>query len=176
MSFALLENLTGAPPQQATRVTLSRTAERLNVLFHCDDSHPWATMTQRGDPLYQEETVEVFLDAFGDLECYFEIEINPLNTVLDLMIRRVGRGWRKDFAWRCEGLETSAQIIPGGWTARISIPFTALVPEPPRPGAVWRANFTRIDRPKNTDRELSAWSPTLRNTFHDTTRFGYLEF
>jgi hypothetical protein len=133
-------------------------------------------LTRRDAPLYQEETVEVFLDPFGDLDCYFEIEVNPLNTVLDLMLRRIGRGWRKEFAWRCEGLETFAEIVPGGWKAQMSIPFAALAPEPPAPGAVWRANFNRIDRPENADRELSAWSPTLRNTFHDTGRFGYLEF
>jgi hypothetical protein len=172
----LHENITAAPPAQATRVTISRTPERLNVLFQCDDARPWATITQRDGPLYQEETVEIFIDPFGDLECYFEIEVNPLNTVLDLMLRRIGKGWRKDFAWQCEGLETSTAIISAGWEARMSIPFTSLTPEPPLPGSAWRANFLRIDRPENSPRELSAWSPTLRNTFHEPARFGYLEF
>lgn len=176
MALDLVENISGGPPLQGTRITLSRTAAHLNVLFQCEDSRPWATLTQRNGPLYQEETVEVFLDPFGDLSCYFEIEVNPLNTVLDLMLRRIGRGWRKEFAWQCEGLETSAALVPGGWTALLSIPFAALLPEPPKPGSIWRANFLRIDRPQNTPRELSAWSPTLRNTFHDPTRFGYLEF
>jgi hypothetical protein len=176
VALDLMENITAGRPAQATRVIVSRTAGHLNVLFQCEDSRPWATITERNGPLYQEETVEIFLDPFGDLACYFEIEVNPLNTVLDLMLRRIGRGWRKDFEWQCEGLETSVSIIPGGWTATMSIPFAALSPQPPHPGSIWRANFLRIDRPESAPRELSAWSPTLRNTFHEPRRFGYLEF
>jgi hypothetical protein len=176
VTLVLLDNLTGAAPRQATSVTLSRDPLHLRLLFECVDSQPWATITRRDGPLYQEEVVEVFLDPFGDLECYFEIEVNPLNTVLDLMLRRVGKGWRKEFAWKCEGLETRTALTGTGWTAGVVIPFAALVPQPPAPSTVWRANFLRIDRPPGAPRELSAWSPTGRNTFHEPARFGFLEF
>jgi len=173
---ALLDNLSGAAPRQATQVTLARTPSHLRVLFECEDSHPWATITRRDGPLFHEEVVEVFLDPFGDLECYFEIEVNPLNTVLDLMLRRVGKGWRKELAWKCDGLETQTALTATGWTAELAIPFAALVPGPPVPGSLWRANFLRIDRPACAPRELSAWSPTGLNTFHEPERFGVLEF
>ena len=176
ITLVLLDNLTGVAPRQATRVTLSRKPTHLHLLFECEDTRPWATITRRDGPLYEEEVVEVFLDPFGDLECYFEIEVNPLNAVLDLMLRRVGKGWRKEFAWKCEGLETSAAFTATGWTATLIIPFAALLPQPPAPGCVWRANFLRIDRPPGVPRELSAWSPTHRNTFHEPGRFGFLEF
>jgi hypothetical protein len=176
VTVSLLDNVTGAAPRQATRVTVSRTPAQLRLLFECEDSHPWATITQRNGPLYQEEVVEVFLDPFGDLECYFEIEVNPLNAILDLMLRRVGKGWRKELAWKCEGLETQAPPIAGGWSATLAIPFGAFLPQPPAPGSVWRANFLRIDRPSCAPRELSAWSPTGRNTFHVPSQFGFLEF
>ncbi len=176
VTFQLLENVTGAAPRQGTRVTLSRTAACLRVGFQCEDAEPWATINRRDGPLFQEEVVEVFLDPFGDLECYFEIEVNPLNTVLDLMLRRVRNGWHKETAWRCQGLETSVTRTPTGWDAKLEIPFAALAPAPPAPGAVWRANFLRIDRPAGSPRELSAWSPTGRNTFHVPARFGFLEF
>jgi hypothetical protein len=176
ITVQLAENLTGAPPRQATRVSVARSQGHLHLEFECEDAQPWATITRRDGPLYQEEVVEVFLDPFGDLECYFEIEVNPLNAVLDLMLRRVGKGWRKEFAWKCEGLETTASITGTGWTAGIAIPFDSLSTRVPPPGSVWRANFLRIDRPAGFPRELSAWSPTMRNTFHDPARFGYLEF
>lgn len=174
-ALSLVENVGGGAPRQATNVTVARDAERLHVRFECEDSRPWATITRRDGPLYQEEVVEVFLDPFGDMECYFEIEVNPLNTVLDLMLRRIGKGWRKELEWRCEGLETSTAMTPRGWTASMAIPFTALVAEPPASGTVWRANFLRIDRPEGCPRELSAWSPTFRNGFHEVERFGMLE-
>ena len=176
VSLGLLDNLTGSDPRQATRVTVGRTSGELNLFFECEDAQPWATITRRDGPLFQEEVVEVFLDPFGDLECYFEIELNPLNTVFDLMLRRVGKGWRKEFGWQCEGLETRTALTPGGWTGSLSIPFAAMTPNPPNSGSVWRANFLRIDRPPGVPRELSAWSPTGRNTFHVPGRFGFLEF
>jgi hypothetical protein len=176
VTLDLLDNLCAAPPSQATRVTLGRTPAHLHVLFQCVDTFPWATITRRDAPLYQEETVEVFFDPFADLECYFEIEVNPLNAVLALMLRRERRGWRKDLHWDCQGLETSVSRATAGWTASLVIPFSAVLPRPPAPGAIWRANFLRIDRPAAAPRELSAWSPTGRATFHESTRLGFLEF
>ena len=175
-ALELRDNVTGAPPRQPSRVCLARTAEALAVRFECEDEEPWATIHRRDGPLYTEETVEVFLDPFGDLQCYFEIEVNPLNTVMDLMLRRIGRGWRKELAWHCEGLRTSVTRSGTGWTATLGIPFAALAAAPPRAGAVWRANFLRIDRPRGVPRELSAWSPTGYHTFHEAARFGFLEF
>jgi hypothetical protein len=157
-------------------VKLGWTQDELRVLFHCADTHPWATMTERDAPLYEEEVVEVFLDPVGDLESYFEIEVNPLNAVLDLVLRRNRSGYAKDFAWRCEDLRTAAQISDSTWTAEFAIPFRSLVAEPPQPGSQWRANFFRIDRPRETPRELSAWSPTRLGTFHVPERFGVIEF
>jgi hypothetical protein len=176
VSASLLETVSGKPPAQGTRVTVSRSETHLEVFYACEDTLPWATRTGRNAPLYEEEVCELFIDPFGDLECYFEFEVNPLNTVLDLVVRRVGKGLRKDTEWNCEGLETTAAITPAGWRASMRIPFDSLAGAPPAPGAIWRANFYRIDRPAGTPRELSAWSPTFRDTFHVPARFGFLEF
>jgi hypothetical protein len=148
----------------------------LSVRFECEDSEPWATITQRDGPLWEEEVVEVFIDPVGDGECYFEFEVNPLGTVLDLVLRRIRSGYRKDFAWDCEDLRTHVERTPSGWNATLRIPFTSLIAEPPLPGADWRVNFTRIDRPRDRERELTAWSPTLLPTFHAVERFGVLRF
>jgi hypothetical protein len=172
----LAETVTGAAPQQATTVRLGWSAEELRVLFHCIDSRAWATMTARDAPLYEEEVVEVFLDPMDDRLSYFEIEVNPLNTVLDLVLRRNRSGYTKDFAWRCEGLRTAVTRDDTSWTAELAIPFRSLVATAPSAGTRWGANFFRIDRPAGLPRELSAWSPTGRGTFHVPERFGVIEF
>ena len=133
-------------------------------------------MTRRKDPLYEEEVLEVFLDPVGDGASYFEIEVNPLNAVLDLVVRRNRSGWLKDFSWKCEGLETAVCRLPDGWAAELAIPFAALGSLQTGAGVEWRANFCRIDRPKGRERELSAWSPTFCGTFHSPGRFGVVEF
>ena len=161
---------------QATSVRAAWDADELRVLFHADDAHIHATLTERDAPLYTEEVVEVFLDPVGDHECYFEIEVNPLNAVLDLVLRRNRSGYAKDVSWNCEGLRTCVRREAGAWSAEMAIPFRSVAAAPPEPGAMWRANFLRIDRPPGIPRELSAWSPTGLANFHVPERFGVIEF
>lgn len=166
----------GRTPEQGTRVRCAWDADEWRVLFEVRDAHVWATLTDRGAMLYQEEVVEVFVDPVGDLSNYFEIEINPLNAVLEVVMRRNRSGYLKDFAWRCEGLRTATQRTPDGWCAELAIPFRSLIADPPQPGTKWRANFCRIDRPPNVERELTAWSAPGRANFHTPERFGMVEF
>ena len=190
----LSETVSGLEPQQKTWVKAGWDDLHWRVLFYCEDTHIWATHTKRDAPLYEEEAVEVFVDASGvpgDPDSYFEMELNPLNTVMDLVLRKNRSGLKKDFSWQCEGLETAVQIwnapatsslanqassssLPPGWSAELSIPFASLGALPPAPE--WRVNFYRIDRPLGAPRELSAWSPTGVGTFHQSNRFGFMQF
>ncbi len=175
-AHSLRTALDGATPGQGTTVKSAWDGEEWRVFFEIDDTHVWATLTDRGGPLYQEEVVEVFVDPVGDLEAYFEIEMNPLNAVMEVVLRRNRSGYAKDFAWRCEGLRTAVRRTECGWCAELAIPFRSLVAEPPKAGARWRANFCRIDRPPGVERELTAWSSPGRANFHTPERFGWVEF
>jgi hypothetical protein len=175
-AVALKEALGGGPPAQQTWVQTAWTNTSFLVRFDVDDRDVRATLTERDAPLYIEEVVEVFLDPVGDLECYFELELNPLNAVLDLALRRTRSGYRKDVCWRCDELQTETALREGGWTARFTIPFASITPGKPAAGTVWRGNFFRIDRPSNQPRELSAWSPPRRGTFHTPEKFGRIIF
>jgi hypothetical protein len=170
----LSENSSGQRPQWGTEVRIGWEEEALLVLFLCQDPNPWATLTEHDQPLWEEEVVEVFLDPFGDRSCYFELEVNPLNAVLDVFVRRIPAGLRKDFDWDCEGLITATGRLPYGWVAALRIPFAAL--GDCRPRQTWGVNFCRIERPENQPRELSSWSPTHTGTFHVPERFGLLHF
>src|ERR1051325_7247134 len=149
----LRDTVSGATPRQHTAVRVACNADELRVLFHAADTQISATLTERDDPLYTEEVVEVFLDPVGDLACYFEIEVNPLNAVFDLVLRRNRSGYRMELAWNCEGLRTAVRREIESWSAELSIPFASLTADPPAPGSEWRANFTRIDRPPGVERE-----------------------
>ena len=153
----LRDTVSGAAPLQGTSVRAVWDAEELRVLFHAEDTHAWATLTERDAPLYEEEVVEVFLDPVGDLESYFEIEVNPLNAVLDLVLRKNRSGYVKDSAWQCEGLRTAVAQSATAWSVEIAIPFRSVAAAPPQAGDCWRVNFCRIDRPSGVPRELSAW-------------------
>ena len=168
----------GVKPAQATQVRAAWAAREWRVLFEVEDARPWATLTQRDGRLWTEEVVEVFIDPVGDLESYFEFEVNPLGTVTDLVLRRTCSGWTKEFGWHADGLETQVRLTPAGWEAELSIPFAALTPDGAGIGQRWRVNFLRIDRPHGpgSEAELSAWSPTGRRNFHRPESFGVVEF
>jgi hypothetical protein len=170
----LLDNLSGRQPRWATEVRIGWSDGGLQCHFLCQDPKPSATKTDHDDALWEEEVVELFLDPFGDALSYFEIEVNPLNAVVDLFARRTLTGLKKEFAWHCAGLITAVGRPPFGWMAALRVPFASL--GDCAPNGTWRANFTRIDRPDEKSRELSAWSPTLVNSFHVPERFGTLKF
>lgn len=172
----LLEAVKAAPPAQRTFVRTAHDGADWRVLFHCEDRDAWATLTERDAPLYTEETVEIFFDPVGDLESYYEIEVNPLGAMLDIVFRRSRSGYKGDWAWDCEGLRATVHKTDTAWTAEIAIPFASVSGGIP---ARARANFCRIDRPSrdgSLPRELSAWRPPLRENFHTPERFGVVEF
>jgi hypothetical protein len=153
------ENVHGGTPMQGTQLRCAWNDAELRVFFLCVDEHVWATETKRDGPLWEEEVVEVFIDPVGDGRSYFEFEVNPLNAV----------------SWDCEGFRSAVQRTDAGWNAELAIPFGAIGATSPM-GAEWRVNFYRIDRPMDVPRELTAWSPTLLPTFHETRRFGRVRF
>ena len=73
--------------------------------FEMVDPDVWSTFTERDGQIYQHEVVEIFIDPDGDGLNYAEIEVNPLNTIFDLLLSRPwadrGRGyaeWNPEFA------------------------------------------------------------------------------
>jgi len=171
-----LNCVSGRKPKWGTEVRLGWEDHAFHGLFLCQDPDPWATKTRRDDTLWEEEVVEIFLDPFGDSLAYFQIVINPLNAVADLFIRRTRTGLKKDLAWDCQGLATACGTLAYGWIAAFQIPFQALGDCHPTHHPVWRANFARIERPKNEKRELTAWSPSFVESFHVLERFGKMRF
>src|SRR5581483_8361662 len=55
-----------SPATQATRVRVCFDDIALYVRFDCDDRDIWGTFTQRDEPIYDEEVVEVFLASGAD--------------------------------------------------------------------------------------------------------------
>jgi len=174
------------PEPFATQVKAIYDDSNLYVSLRAQDDDIWATMTQRDQPLWEEEVMEVYLDPDGDGLNYAEFEINPLGTVIDLLIPKPGdqEDSRKCAQWNCEGLKTGVRVFGTvdnrtdtdlGWTAELAIPW-ASVPGvkrlPPQPGDVFRVQFYRIERRKGAEDEpiCLAWSPT--NTFHAPAHFG----
>ncbi|HYL05549.1 MAG TPA: carbohydrate-binding family 9-like protein [Thermoanaerobaculia bacterium] len=171
-----------AAAAQPTTVRIAGDWRALYVRFECADRDAWGTYRHRNDPIYREEAVEVFL-APGEAppRRYWELEVSPLGVLFAAHVEH-STGRRADLvadtSWECRGLEWLAGPAGTGlsqdWWAELAIPWAALGGRSPRR---WRANFYRIERPRDGEPELSCWSPTLTDPpdFHRPERFGVLE-
>lgn len=164
-------------------------SDALYLRFDARDRSPWSTMTRRDDHLWEEEVVEIFLDPDRSGRNYAELEISPANIVCDVRMVSPSPHKEMDLAWNLEGLETRVVPAREGWTALArlpwtgfrSLPSTARVPLPPRPGDRWRFNLFRIERPGGKEQPEkgaveAAWSPTGQPSFHVPAAFRDLTF
>jgi hypothetical protein len=172
-----------APASQQTRVRVCFDDDALYVRFDCDDREIWGTYTRRDEPLYEQEVVEVFIapDA-QDLVHYFEFQISPNGVLFDATVynptsTRDHLQW--DESWLCPGIRWMAQRADAKnfWWGAFALPWAGITRDGKIP-SVCRANFYRIERPRDGETEYSCWSPTLTQPadFHKPARFGYLEF
>ncbi len=177
----------GGEPRQRTTAKLLWDDNYLYVSFYCIDSDIWGITIERNKAIYRQEVVEVFVDADCDDYTYVEIEVSPLNAVLDLfMLNRDGHT-RGLWDWNSEGMQT-AVVVDGdptrrgtqdrSWTVEMAIPMNDFMTAPnlpPKSGDVWHFNLYRIDRAEDGD-EYSAFSPVMRPSYHTPSRFGCLLF
>lgn len=170
---------TGATPRLRTSLRLGFRDGVLLVRFDGRDAGTVATLRRRDEALWNEDVYEVFLSPVDPPSVYFELEINPLGTLLDARVESpdlVRATMRVDFSWNLSGLRGESRVRDNRWSAVLKIPLAPLAPD--GIPEMWRANFYRIDRgaaPGDED-EFSAWSPILCSPpdFHQARRFGLL--
>jgi hypothetical protein len=165
-----------------TAVRLQASQTHLYIRFDCHDEDIWWTLTQRDDPLYDEEVVELFIapGAENPVE-YYEFEINPAGALFDARIHNPSgmndAAMLIDERWDCDGIVWQASIDAAValWSVELAIPWRSLCPDGALP-QIWRANFYRIERPRGRAPEFSAWSPPLISPpdFHRPLCFGRL--
>lgn len=152
--------------------------------FSSMDDNVWATLRKRDEHLWEEEVVEVFLQADPLQRNYIEIEVNPLGTLLDIYLLDTRKNLPYD-SWNSAKLKWAVHVdgtIDGkggdrGWTCEIALPLEDVVTapnRPPRQGDRWRMNLYRVEsRPSSAG---VAWSPTMQGDFHVPSKFGEIIF
>ncbi len=159
-AFVDIEGAGRPEPRYETRAKMLWDDEHLYVGVRMEEPDLWGTLTSRDAIVYNDNDIEVFIDPDGDTQNYYELEINPLGTVFDLLLPRPYRdGGPPIIAWDIAGLEVGLDSRgtvnrPGdrddGWTVEIALPWRVLreaAPgkRPPRPGEQWRVNFSRVE-------------------------------
>lgn len=162
-----LTNL-GKRSSKRAEVLLTYDDENLYVAFRAVEPNPdsvRARVVKHDGPLFNDDSVEIFLGVQDRAEDYFHFALNALGTTYE------ARGL--DVSW---GAEWQAAVgrEPKAWTAEIAIPFASLGVPVPGSGTVWHGNFCR-NRAAAGNVENTCWSATY-GSHHTPIRFGTLAF
>lgn len=180
--------ITWGPAPYPTEFRALHTADGLALRFHAVDDAPWHTLTERDEPIWTEEVVEIFIDPDGDGHNYVEIEINPANVLCDLQVFATAPRLISDIDWNFAGVETRVSRVDDGWIATAILPWDGFatlrdtaVRLPPTAGDAWSFNVFRIKRPggpadPKRDAQFAPWSPTPSLSFHAPSAFRPLRF
>ncbi len=146
-------------PLHRTRVKMLWDDNYFYIAAELEEPHIWATFTERESIIFHENNFEVFIDPSGDTHTYYELEINALGTIWDLMLTKPYRnGGLPISAWDVRGFKfgihkqgtiNDPSDTDTLWTVEMAFPWrilaeTAPGKRKPLPGEYWRVNFSRV--------------------------------
>ncbi len=159
---------TRVPGTTATTTVLA-CADRDALYFGFECTEPTtdaliAHATERDGRLWEDDSVELFLDTNRDRQTYYQIIVNSRGVIFDQDTGApglAGPGW--------DGPVTAAaRVLPDRWTAEVKLEFAGLRLAEAE-GQVWGANFARSSFREG--RSLYVWAPVGSN-FGEPGRFG----
>jgi hypothetical protein len=187
-------------PAYPTKVKMLWDDSCLYIAAQIAEPHVWATLKNHDDIVFRDNDFEVFIDPSNTTQPYYEIEVNALNTVFDLLLNKPYRDeGRPIISWDVKGLRSAVKIQgtlndasdkDEGWTVEMAIPFKSISlgsqNQRPKEGTLWRINFSRVEwDTKVVDGKYIklalpehnwVWSPQGVVNMHYPERWGYLQF
>ncbi len=191
----------GEKPKQKTKIKMLWDDNYLYIAAVLEENHIWATLKNRDDIIYRDNDFEVFIDHDGDGKMYYEVEVNALNTIMDLFMNKPYQlGGKSDLTLDIEDMKTGVKIngtlnnpvdIDTSWVVEIAIPFSEIYKNKenkikPAINDFWRINFSRVewdtkveqgkyvklDKPEHN----CVWSPQYIIDMHIPEKWGYVYF
>jgi hypothetical protein len=204
--FVDIEGRDKPKPPLATKVKMLWDDSCLYIAAQLTEPHIWASVKKHDEVVFQDNDFEFFIDPSGTAQPYFEVEVNPLNTIWDLLLTRAYRdGGTPLSSWDVANLRSAIKIQgtlndpsdkDEGWTVEMAIPLKALATsfrsQRPQNGTLWRINFSRVewdtkvvdgkyvkltdDKGKPLPEHNWSWSPQGLIAMHFPERWGYIQF
>lgn len=159
--FSDIEGKLKPVPRFKTRAKMLWDNKYLYIAVEIEEPHLWGTIKQRDAVIFYDNDFEVFIDPDGDTHKYYELEINALATVWDLLLVKPYRdeGSAAVNSWDIKGLKAAINLqgtlnnpsdTDKGWTCEIAIPWSVLRESysnesTPKAGEQWRINFSRVE-------------------------------
>ncbi|MCK5113322.1 MAG: carbohydrate-binding family 9-like protein [Phycisphaerae bacterium] len=191
--IGLIIPVSHAQPISKTEARVLWDKDYLYVGFKAYDKDIWSYLTEHDSQTCSEDVLEVFFKPHADNECYYNFEINALNTVYDAynLKRHAGGGDHHRWArWDCEGLKSAVSIkgtlndpsdVDEYWCLEMAVPFAelpSLKGASPQSGDVWKFHLARYDYsiylPDGV--ELTSCAPLTKVDFHHCEDWIDLQF
>ena len=203
--FIDIEGTNKPKPTYRTRYKMLWDDENLYIYAKLQEPHIWGTLQEHDAIIYHDNDFEIFLKPNHASPIYYEIEVNTLNTIMDLMMPKPYRfGGQAVMHWDVKNLK-SAVYIEGTlnnsidedsyWAVEMAIPFKSLQKfgsaTTPKLNSFWRINFSRVQwqheviegaysRKKLNGKHISednwVWSPIGLVNMHYPERWGFVRF
>ena len=148
-------------PPFITKAKMLWNEDYFYVGAYLEESDLWASITKRDAVIFHDNDFEVFIDPDSDTHDYYELELNALNTVWDLLLIKPyrDRGQVAFNSWDFKGLKTAVHLQGSlndasdkdeYWSVEIAIPWESLAeashkPTPPVDNDIWKINFSRVN-------------------------------
>jgi hypothetical protein len=173
----------------ATKARLLWDRKYLYFVAEMEDADLYADVKEHNGMTWHNDVFELFFKPSKDSLLYYEFQVTPLNTKLELMLPSRGAGgWQRFRSAGEMGMETAVKLDgtlnkwddkDRGWVAEGRIPWTAFKAAGGKPeaGAVWRFALCRFDYSATLEQpELSSCAPLTRPEFHRYEDYGELKF
>lgn len=175
---------TGA--RQKTRARLLWDDTNLYVAYEVEDTDIVAQFTERDNPVYRDDTVELFLNVRpSQIVAYYGIEVNVRGAMFDYLCADAQYFIKR---FQLEGVKVGIQLDgtlnqreddDRGWSLEMAIPWANFsdMARVPQAGTVFTANLNRWDGVE-PNRRLSVWAHSGLDWPHPhgPARFGDLVF
>lgn len=154
----------GAPAPVQTTAYLAYDPKYLYIGFRAAEpmiDKIRATVSQRDGPVFQDDSVEVFLAPAKNRENYYHLAVNTLGTKYDANDQNAS--WNGDW-------QAVAKVEADGYAVEIAVPFETLGAQAPDQSTEWGLNLTR-NRTVTGETEHLTWAVPY-GSFHTPYRFG----
>ncbi|EPR69011.1 hypothetical protein ADICYQ_1956 [Cyclobacterium qasimii M12-11B] len=146
-------------PNQLTQMKMLWDENFLFIGIKLNEKNIWATYTERESVIFHENDIEIFIDPDGDTHNYYEVEINALGTLWDLLLTKPYKnggkpinGWNIndfEYAIHLDGSLNDPEDEDNYWSIEMAIPWKSLSQsgpsyKAPTNGDQWKINFSRV--------------------------------
>ena len=110
--FVDIEGTDKPKPAYPTQIKMLWDDSCLYIAAKLTEPNVWATLKNHDDIVFRDNDFEFFISPNSNVQPYFEVEVNPLNTIFDLLLSKPYRdGGTPISSWDVEGLRSSFPVF-----------------------------------------------------------------